>query len=495
MEEDDLSGDVDFDFFEVNSTSHRSVSPVPRDASTPQKTADREDGRGRNVPGDQNSVRSGSSVKITAKIPTGSPRSSGSYSSDEFESEGEGGGSESDTGAGEQRRSRTTTPSHGKQPSSNKTMGSAASKHTKPSREISPDSDSPVESPRSRSSSRSSSRGRKPSTSRSRSRSSSRSSDSVTDVSPLSSPNLSPELRRKSQKGVATAESQAQVRHHHHQTTSGASRDNHRHRRNPGVTGKRQVKTIGVDRQGQERPMHKDVRFKEGDDNHVGEGTEDPLLLTDDSDTMELNRLLAAVLDMERRPRSASGTPTTAGQRRNMTFSNDEVRRIELENHRLLNEIIKKKQKRPMSASSTSSRMSRASTSSVSSTRSRGGRRDGNSSARIYHTALNRMRDQQRIERENLAMLRRLETARPTPGMSRHELLGNFDQQRRYFGNISKSKTPTPVRARRPLSAGASRLRTGPTTSSGADMGSPLHTTKPRPKSSSRVRPAWDSGW
>ncbi|CAH1268462.1 CFAP97 [Branchiostoma lanceolatum] len=488
MEEDDLSGDVDFDFFEVNSTSHRSISPVPGDVSTQQKTADREDSRGRNVSGDQNSVRSGSSVKITAKIPTGSPRSSGSYSSDEFESEGEG-GSESDNNGAGKRKSRTPTPSHGKQPS-NKTMGSAASKHSITQREVSPESDSPVESPRSRSSSRSSSRGRKASRSRSRSRSSSRSSDSVTDVSPLSSPNISPELRRRSQKGVATAESQSQVRHR--QTTSSGSRDNHRHRRNPGVTGKRQVKTIGVERQGQERPMHKDVRFKEGDDNVV-EDKEDALLLTDDSDTMELNRLLAAVLDMEKRPRSA-GTPTT-GQHKNMTFSNDEVRRIEMENHRLLNEIIKKKQKRPMSASSTSSRMSRASTSSVSSTRSRGGRRDANSSARIYHTALNRMRDQQRIERENLAMLRRLEGARATPGMSRQELLGNFDQQRRYFGNISKSKTQTPVRARRPLSAGASRLRTAAATSSAADMGSPLHTTKPRPQSSGRVRPAWESGW
>eukprot|EP00058_Branchiostoma_floridae_P025858 XP_002611348.1 hypothetical protein BRAFLDRAFT_120336 [Branchiostoma floridae] len=329
MEEDDLSGDVDFDFFEVNSTSHRSISPVPggdRDVSTQQKSAD---SRGRNVSGDQNSVRSGSSVKITAKIPTGSPRLSASYSSDEFDSEGEGSGSESDTGAGK-RRTRATTPSHGKQPVSNKSMGSAASKHSVTKREVSPESDSPVESPRSRSSSRSSSRGRKESRSRSRSRSSSRSSDSVTDVSPLSSPNLSPELRRKSQKGVATTESQSQVRHHRHQTTSPGSRDNHRHRRNPGVTGKRQVKTIGVDRQGQERPMHKDVRFKEGDDNAV-EDKDEALLLTDDSDTMELNRLLAAVLDMEKRPRSASGTPTTGQRSRNMTFSNDEPERSELQ--------------------------------------------------------------------------------------------------------------------------------------------------------------------
>ncbi|KAM9449857.1 uncharacterized protein Hap1MRO34_022326 [Clarias gariepinus] len=53
---------------------------------------------------------------------------------------------------------------------------------------------------------------------------------------------------------------------------------------------------------------------------------------------------------------------------------------------------------------------------------------------RPYHSGLNRQRDQRRIQRENVAIRKRLEAVRPTPGMTRIEQLTDYQRQAGYLG-------------------------------------------------------------
>lgn len=48
---------------------------------------------------------------------------------------------------------------------------------------------------------------------------------------------------------------------------------------------------------------------------------------------------------------------------------------------------------------------------------------------RLYHSATNRIRDQQRIEQENLAFLRRLQGARASNDLRRDVLLQDYERQ------------------------------------------------------------------
>ena len=113
--------------------------------------------------------------------------------------------------------------------------------------------------------------------------------------------------------------------------------------------------------------------------------------------------------------------PVSASNRLNISFSNDEVRHIDLENQRLLKEIIKNKSKidaapkrktpRPISAS-----------------------------------AINRSRRQRDIERENLQFLKRLQSVKPTVGLARETLLKDHMKREQMSDRISRV-------ARRPSSS------------------------------------------
>lgn len=48
---------------------------------------------------------------------------------------------------------------------------------------------------------------------------------------------------------------------------------------------------------------------------------------------------------------------------------------------------------------------------------------------RLYHSATNRIRDQQRIERENLAILKRLQQTRASNALRRDTLLQDYEQK------------------------------------------------------------------
>ncbi|XP_064201148.1 cilia- and flagella-associated protein 97 [Anguilla rostrata] len=125
---------------------------------------------------------------------------------------------------------------------------------------------------------------------------------------------------------------------------------------------------------------------------------------------MKVNKRLESELVIEssgRRPR------------KNYSFSNDDVVRIDRENQRLLRELTRRSP-RPKSGAT---------------------KKPGSPPVRPCHSALNRQREQQRIERENMAFLKRLETAKATPGMKRSEQLSDYQRQARYLGAASPSKS------------------------------------------------------
>ncbi|KAM8880134.1 cilia- and flagella-associated protein 97 isoform 2-T2 [Spinachia spinachia] len=138
---------------------------------------------------------------------------------------------------------------------------------------------------------------------------------------------------------------------------------------------------------------------------------------------------------------------TGARNRKNYSFTNDEVQRIDRENQRLLRELSrqspgprpgsKARKKTPMASKLPHSRLS--------------------------HSALNRQREQQRIERENLAFLKRLESVKPTPGLKRAEQLMDYQQHTGIVGapshpvcmsttKLDRSTSKTPSGPRPPSS-------------------------------------------
>lgn len=106
--------------------------------------------------------------------------------------------------------------------------------------------------------------------------------------------------------------------------------------------------------------------------------------------------------------------------RKNYSFTNDEVQRIDRENQRLLRQLSGS---RPGSASGQRHRVT-----------------SNTPLKRLPHSALNRQREQQHIERENLAFLRRLESVKATPGVKRSEQLADYQ---RHVGYLGKSSNQT----------------------------------------------------
>ncbi|XP_069386304.1 cilia- and flagella-associated protein 97 isoform X2 [Paralichthys olivaceus] len=106
--------------------------------------------------------------------------------------------------------------------------------------------------------------------------------------------------------------------------------------------------------------------------------------------------------------------------RKNYSFINEKTRLIGLENQRLLR-VLSRISSRP------------------DSTAKKETNKTSNSSAiRLNYSAINRQREQKRIDRENLAFLKRLESVKPTPGLCRTELLAS------YFGAPVNRNRPSP---------------------------------------------------
>ncbi|XP_013910463.1 PREDICTED: cilia- and flagella-associated protein 97 isoform X1 [Thamnophis sirtalis] len=131
-------------------------------------------------------------------------------------------------------------------------------------------------------------------------------------------------------------------------------------------------------------------------------------------EAMDLNNLLKAFLQLEKKDQQELAlNQSSLASRKNYSFTNDEVRQIDRENQRLLKELTKHSAKpRNKSASI---------------------KKPSGSAPKMYHSAINRQKEQQRIDRENLAFLKRLEAVKPTTGMKRSEQLTDYQRQMGYF--------------------------------------------------------------
>ncbi|XP_012966318.1 cilia- and flagella-associated protein 97 isoform X2 [Mesocricetus auratus] len=158
-------------------------------------------------------------------------------------------------------------------------------------------------------------------------------------------------------------------------------------------------------------------------------------------DTMDLNHLLKAFLQLDKKgPQKHHFDQPSVMPRKNYSFTREEVRQIDRENQRLLKELARQAEK-PGNKSGIP------------------GRSIGHP-PKLYHSALNRQREQQRIERENLALLKRLEAVKPTVGMKRSEQLMDYHRNMGYLNpspSIRRVRSTlghySPLRASRTSSA------------------------------------------
>ncbi|XP_028599598.2 cilia- and flagella-associated protein 97 isoform X1 [Podarcis muralis] len=145
-------------------------------------------------------------------------------------------------------------------------------------------------------------------------------------------------------------------------------------------------------------------------------------------EAVDLNHLLKAFLQLEKKEQQKLVLDQSSiGSRKNYSFTNEEVRQIDRENQRLLKELTKHSAK-PRSKSTSLKKPS-------------------GPAPKMYHSAINRQREQQRIDRENLAFLKRLEAVKPTAGMRRSEQLMDYQRQMSYL-----SSAPSPRRGKSALS-------------------------------------------
>ncbi|XP_060039906.1 cilia- and flagella-associated protein 97 isoform X2 [Erinaceus europaeus] len=193
------------------------------------------------------------------------------------------------------------------------------------------------------------------------------SEDTVTDVTPLSTPDISP--MQSFELGVANDQKvkvkrQENVSHevygsvedlkNNSKPLKSATKGKEKHA--PNLTPKSSVLDPSVDNKYKQKVFH---------------------------DTMDLNHLLKAFLQLDKKgPQKLHFDQPSVVPRKNYSFTREEVRQIDRENQRLLKELSRQAEKPgPKTAIP---------------------RRSVGPPPKLYHSALNRQREQQRIERENL---------------------------------------------------------------------------------------------
>ncbi|XP_068700916.1 cilia- and flagella-associated protein 97-like [Montipora capricornis] len=179
------------------------------------------------------------------------------------------------------------------------------------------------------------------------------------------------------------------------------------------------------------------------------------------------------------RPRSglinAESRRPTPLERKNMSFSNAKVDAIDRENQRLLREITRTRG-RPKSAQKSKlvSEPLRVQTSSE----------------------VNRCRFQRKVDMDNQKFLQRLEAVRPTRGLSRDSLLKEHIKQKQYSKTASRSRpssaksTTSSVLSRTPSE---SSLMIGDSVSVASSRLS--HGSQRLSKKRTSSKPVWEAGW
>ncbi|XP_042668421.1 cilia- and flagella-associated protein 97 isoform X1 [Centrocercus urophasianus] len=132
------------------------------------------------------------------------------------------------------------------------------------------------------------------------------------------------------------------------------------------------------------------------------------------------------------------------GTRKNYSFTNEEVRRIDQENQRLLHELAR--------------------LCATPGSRTNVLKKSASPSLQVYHSAINRQKEQQRIEKENLALLKRLTAVKPTPGMKRSEQLWDYQRYVSYASASPSAREESSLSRQRGLSRVSSRTYTASST-------------------------------
>lgn len=248
------------------------------------------------------------------------------------------------------------------------------------------------------------------------------SEDTVTDVTPLSTPDISPvqsfelgasndqKVKVKRQENVSE-EVYENVEDLKNNSKSLKSAKKGKEKHEASLTSKSSVLEPSLDHRYKEKVLH---------------------------DTMDLNHLLKAFLQLDKKgPQKHHFDQPSVAPRKNYSFTREEVRQIDRENQRLLKELSRQAEK-PGSKSMIP-------------------RRSIGHPPKLYHSAVNRQREQQRIERENLALLKRLEAVKPTVGMKRSEQLMDYHRNMGYLSSSPSSRrVPSTLGQYSPL-RGASR--------------------------------------
>ncbi|XP_042726615.1 cilia- and flagella-associated protein 97 isoform X2 [Lagopus leucura] len=132
------------------------------------------------------------------------------------------------------------------------------------------------------------------------------------------------------------------------------------------------------------------------------------------------------------------------GTRKNYSFTNEEVRRIDQENQRLLHELAR--------------------LCATPGSRTNVLKKSASPSLQVYHSAINRQKEQQRIEKENLALLKRLTAVKPTPGMKRSEQLWDYQRYVSYASASPSAREESSLSRQHGLSRVPSRTYTASST-------------------------------
>ncbi|XP_063970710.1 cilia- and flagella-associated protein 97-like [Lytechinus pictus] len=512
MDHNGSSEPIDFDFFDEGPSTKRSSRLDPPDPKPNRPQSGKRSGSARGYDGDydRESVRSVASSRssVSVRIPTATPThddgNEADYYSDDFDDSDRDehkakNGSESfrfkdDIDALNSKGNRRERDVRNGKATSK--TGSKSRPKTSVGRRRSYSSSSNASTESSRSSSSF--------TSESSERSSHRDNDSVTDVSPLQSPPSSPIPKLEYDEQEMERESERMRSVHFEGDDVDSYRDpNERH-----------AKPKGRPKSSKPRDSRK-VPKTPGYSHY----NEDPRVR--ETEAKELSMLLRAVLELDETPkesdlsmlhknlkRPVSGKrknrPQSAPmphQRMNMSFSNDEVKRIDRDNRRLLDKIIGKSSEPP--AANRAGRVNRPS-SAKRYTQSTG---TGTPEKPVSHSAVRRQRDQRKIEIENMQILKRIEAARATPQVKKDALMKDYHQQMQYATQVSK--TPGGPPRSRPSSAkrsGKAYSTSGMNRASSmsslgtefsADTFTSSSTSRSRPRSAKwsgykAGRPAWD---
>ena len=119
--------------------------------------------------------------------------------------------------------------------------------------------------------------------------------------------------------------------------------------------------------------------------------------------------------------RSQQSSGLSPASRMNMSFSNEKVKSIDAENQRLLKNLLHTKSNQNLPAAMRKKPQPRVKSAS----------------------SINRNKRQQEIERENLRLLHRLQSVKPSNALTRNTLLSDHSKQEQYSGRIGRGSRPS----------------------------------------------------